>query len=182
MPIVSETKKRGHASAGRSTAGRTRWRDAALSDGGLDVAHLRRLAEFRYQLRRFLHVSQAAAEQMGLRNQQYQLLQCVGGMPEGAAPTIANVAARMLLKHNSAVELVDRTIEQGFLRRLDDATDRRRILLKVTPQGESKLASLAAFHTRELKTAGPQLVQALDRVLRAGTGGGTSRRRKASGR
>jgi DNA-binding MarR family transcriptional regulator len=162
MIIASETKKRGPGSAEN-----TRWRDAASSPDGLDVAHLRRLAEFRYQLRRFLHVSQAAAEQMGLRNQQYQLLQCVGGMPEGIAPTIANVAARMLLKHNSAVELVDRTIDQGFLRRLDDAADRRKILLKVTPHGERMLASLAVFHTRELKTAGPQLVQALNRVLRA---------------
>ncbi len=86
----------------------------------LDVVHLRRLAEFRYQLRRFLHVSQAAAEKAGLRNQQYQMLQCVGGMPEGLEPTIANVAARMLLKHNSTVELVDRTIQQGLLRRVED--------------------------------------------------------------
>ena len=118
-------------------------------------------------LRRFLHVSQAAAEQMGLRNQQYQLLQCVGGMPEGMAPTIANVAARMLLKHNSAVELVDRTIEQGLLRRSGDAADHRRILLRVTPQGERILASLAEFHTRELEQSGPELVRALNRVLHA---------------
>ena len=131
----------------------------------LDMAHLKRLAEFRYQLRRFLHVSQMAAEQMGLRHQQYQLLQCVGGMPDGMAPTIANVAARMFLKHNSAVELVDRTIEQRLLRRLDDAADHRRILLCVTPQGERVLASLSAFHTRELEQSGPELVRALDHVL-----------------
>jgi len=182
MQIESGIEKRFLDRPRESAAGKPRRRAASAGAGELDVAHLRRLAEFRYQLRRFLHVSQAAAEQMGLRNQHYQLLQCVGGMPEGAAPTIANVAARMLLKHNSAVELVDRTIEQGLLQRLGDDADHRRILLKVTPQGESKLASLAAFHTRELKQSGPQLVQALDRVLRAGTGGGTSRRRKASGR
>jgi DNA-binding MarR family transcriptional regulator len=127
---------------------------SAGSTAGIDAAHLRRLAEFRFQLRRFLHVSQAAAEQMGLRHQQYQLLQCVGGMPEGVAPTIANVAGRMLLKHNSAVELVDRTIEQGLLRRLGDTVDHRRILLRMTPQGERVLASLAAFHTRELEQLG----------------------------
>jgi DNA-binding MarR family transcriptional regulator len=131
----------------------------------VDIAHLKRLAEFRFQLRRFLHVSQAAAEQMGLRHQQYQLLQCVGGMPDGMAPTIANVAARMFLKHNSAVELVDRTIEQKLLRRMDDAADHRRILLCVTPQGERVLASLSAFHTREIEQSGPELVRALDRVL-----------------
>lgn len=138
----------------------------------LDVAHLRRLAEFRYQLRRFLHVSQAAAERMGLHNQQYQMLQCVGGMPEGMAPTIANVATRMLLKHNSAVELVDRAIEQGLLRRTSDAADHRRILLRVTPQGGRILAALAEFHTRELEQSGPELVQALNRILDASARGG----------
>ena len=83
----------------------------------LTRAQMRRLAEFRFQLRKFLHFSSLAADAAGLRAQQYQLLQCVWGMPEELDPTIANVAARMLLKHNSAVELVDRTIEQGLLRR-----------------------------------------------------------------
>ena len=147
----------------------------------LDVAHLRRLAEFRYQLRRFLHVSQAAAEQAGLRNQQYQLLQCVGGIPESVEPTIANVAARMLLKHNSAVELVDRTIKHGLLHRIGDDFDHRRILLRVTPRGERVLASLAHFHTRELEQSGPQLLRALNRVLRASAQAKPARR-KASAR
>jgi DNA-binding MarR family transcriptional regulator len=133
----------------------------------LDVAHLRRLAEFRFQLRCFLHVSQAAAQDAGLRNQQYQMLQCIGGMPEGMEPSIANVAVRMLLKHNSTVELVDRTIKQGLLRRTGDDSDHRRILLRVTPRGERILASLAEFHTRELEQTGPELLLALDRVLQA---------------
>lgn len=133
----------------------------------LDVAHLRKLAEFRFQLRRFLHVSQAAAEREGLHNQQYQMLQCVGGMPEGMAPTIANVATRMLLKHNSTVELVDRTIVQGLLSRVGDEADHRRILLRVTPQGERILTDLAEFHTRELEQSGPELVRALDGIVHA---------------
>lgn len=133
----------------------------------LDVAHLRKLAEFRFQLRRFLHVSQVAAERRGLHNQQYQMLQCVGGMPEGMAPTIANVARRMLLKHNSTVELVDRAIVQGLLSRVGDETDRRRILLRVTARGERILAELAEFHTRELEQSGPELVRALDNIVHA---------------
>ncbi len=137
----------------------------------LDVARLRRLADFRFRLRCFLHVSQAAAEEMGLRSQQYQLLLCLGGMPEGMTPTIANVAARMLLKHNSAVELVDRSVEQGLLRRSGDEADHRRILLRVTPEGERMLALLAEFHTRELEQSGPELVRALNRILRDGESG-----------
>lgn len=134
----------------------------------LDEAHLRRLAEFRFQLRRFLHVSQAAAERMGVHHQQYQMLQCVGGMPEGTAPTIANVAERMLLKHNSTVELVDRAIDEGLLRRMGDEADHRRILLRVTPRGERILAALSEFHTGELEQSGPELVRALDDILRPG--------------
>lgn len=103
----------------------------------LDLAHVRKLAEFRYQVRRFLHVSHVAAEEAGMRFQQYQMLQCVCGMPDGVEPTIANVAARMFLKHNSTVELVDRTIAQGLLRRTGDPNDHRRILLRVTPEGNA---------------------------------------------
>lgn len=132
----------------------------------LDVKRLRRLADFRFRLRCFLHVSQTAAEEMGLRSQQYQLLLCVGGMPDGMPPTIANVAARMLLKHNSAVELVDRSVEQGLLRRSGDAADHRRILLCISPQGARVLALLAEFHTRELEQSGPELVRALQGILR----------------
>jgi DNA-binding MarR family transcriptional regulator len=145
----------------------------------LDLAHLQRLAEFRFQLRRFLHVSQAAAERVGLHNQQYQMLQCVRGMPEGIMPTIANVAERMLLKHNSTVELVDRTIEQGLLRRLSDEADHRRILLRVTPQGERILATLAEFHTRELEQSGPELVRALDAIVHAARGAKRNSTRQA---
>lgn len=140
-------------------------RSPRASDTALTRADFQRLAEFRFQLRRFLHFSNIAAEQAGLRPQQYQLLQCVSGMPDELEPTIAHVAARMLLKHNSAVELVDRTIEQGLLRRAQDPTDHRRILLRVTPQGERVLASLAAYHLEELDQAGPELIRALRRVL-----------------
>jgi DNA-binding MarR family transcriptional regulator len=130
---------------------------------------IQRLAEFRFQLRRFLNFSNAAAEEAGLRPQQYQLLQCVTGMPDELEPTIANVAARMMLKHNSVVELVDRTIEQGLLKRVPDPIDHRCILLRVTTQGERVLASLAAFHLEELDNAGPQLIRALHRILNAKT-------------
>jgi DNA-binding MarR family transcriptional regulator len=131
----------------------------------LTRAQMRRLAEFRFQMRKFLHFSSLAADAAGIRAQQYQLLQCVWGMPEELDPTIANVAARMLLKHNSAVELVDRTIEQGLLRRCPDPTDHRRILLRMTPLGEKLLGSLAAWHLRELEETGPELIRALRRVL-----------------
>jgi DNA-binding MarR family transcriptional regulator len=139
-----------------------------LASRKLAAPELRRLSEFRFQLRRFLHFSQEAAEAVGLRAQQYQLLLAVCGMPEGEEPTIAAVAGRLLLKHNSTVELVDRTIEQGLLRRVHDPVDQRRILLRVSDRGERLMQSLASFHLEELGTTGPALLQSLRGVLRSG--------------
>ena len=152
--LAPARRKRGYAAAQKPGAAET-----------IGVEQFRKLAEFRFQLRKFLHFSHAAAEHCGVRPQQYQMLQCISGMPAELDPTIANVAARMLLKHNSAVELVDRTIEQGLLRRCPDPTDHRRILLRVTTQVERILASLAEYHMQELEQAGPELIRALRRVL-----------------
>lgn len=135
------------------------------SERKLNTTDIQRLAEFRFRLRQFLHFSQQAAEEAGLRAQQHQLLLTICGMSEGAGPTIANVAARMLLKHNSTVELVDRTIEQGLLRRVHDAIDHRRIHLRLTAQGERLLHSLSSFHLQELESTGPELIRSLRGVL-----------------
>jgi DNA-binding MarR family transcriptional regulator len=151
LPLIAADRKRSSTPKASATT--------------ISVEQFRKLAEFRFQLRKFLQFSHAVADHCGIRPQQYQLLQCVYGMPSELDPTIANVASRMLLKHNSAVELVDRTIEQGLLRRSHDPTDQRRILLRVTPQGEQILASLADYHMQELEQAGPELIRALRRVL-----------------
>jgi DNA-binding MarR family transcriptional regulator len=124
-----------------------------------------RLSEFRFQLRRFLHSSQTAATEAHLHPQQHQLLLTVLGIPEGEAPTIINVARHMFLRHNSAVELVDRCIKQGLLLRHEDPDDRRRILLEVTRAGEEVMQKLSEFHLRELEELGPELIRALQNVL-----------------
>ncbi len=143
------------------------------ADRKLSASEFHRLAEFRFQLRRFLHFSQQAAEEAGLRAQQHQLLLTVCGMPEGVGPTIANVAARMLLKHNSTVELVDRTIEQGLLRRVHDPIDHRRVYLRLTAAGDRLLHSLSSYHLEELERTGPELIRSLRGVL------GTARKSEA---
>src|SRR6201998_4754329 len=86
---------------------------------------LRTLAEFRYELRRFLHFSESAALEAGLQPQQHQLLLQVAGAAQTAQVTIGYVAERLALKHNSAVELTDRSEREGLLERTADARDRR---------------------------------------------------------
>jgi len=125
---------------------------------------LNTLAEFRYQLRSFLHFSECAALAAGLQPQQHQLLLQVAGASPQTAVTIAYAAERLGLKHNSAVELVDRSEREGLLTRTIDREDGRRAILKVTRKGNQILGRLAGDHARELNEMAPRLASALERV------------------
>lgn len=122
------------------------------------------LADFRYELRRFYQFSEHAALKEGVQTKQYQLLLQVAGAPPEATVTIAYAAERMGLKHNSMVELVDRSEKQGLLVRKDDTQDRRRTLLKVTRKGQNLLNRLASQHARELTELAPRMMKALEHI------------------
>src|SRR5947208_899582 len=124
------------------------------------------LAEFRYQLRRFLHFSEQAARAAGLEPQQHQLLLALRGFPDEQPVTIGDLAERLLLQHHSTVELVDRSARQGLVERQRDETDRRRVIVRLTPAGEAVLRELSLPHRQELRTTGPALVRALNTLLR----------------
>ncbi|MGA2206065.1 MAG: helix-turn-helix domain-containing protein [Terracidiphilus sp.] len=134
------------------------------STKGASDSLLRTLAEFRYELRRFLHFSECAALESGLQPKQHQLLLQVAGAPESTTVTIAYAAERLGLKHNSAVELVDRSEREGLLARTVDPKDRRRAILRVTRKGKAVLSCLAGNHTRELNELAPRLAQALENI------------------
>lgn len=125
---------------------------------------LRPLADFRYELRSFLCFSEHAALGAGLHPQQHQLLLQVAGAPEDATVTIAYAAARLGLKHNSVVELVDRSEREGLLEREVDPQDKRRILLQISRKGEDILNRLTNEHARELNIMAPRLIAALKHV------------------
>jgi DNA-binding MarR family transcriptional regulator len=131
---------------------------------------LHSLAEFRYHLRGFLNFSDGVAEEAGLHPQQYQLLQAVAAVPKDKMPTIAYVANRLYLRHNSTVELVNRTEQQGMLRREIDAMDHRKVLLRLTPRGKKQLTSLVEQHYAQLKQWAPEMIEVLRRVTGAGDG------------
>ncbi len=128
------------------------------------IVLLRNLADFRFALRQFLHFSECAALEAGLHPQQHQLLLQVAGAPEGTAVTIAYAAERLGLKHNSTVELVNRSEREGLLSRIADDSDRRCAILQVTRKGNQVLGKLSSDHARELKELAPQLAEALKRV------------------
>jgi DNA-binding MarR family transcriptional regulator len=122
------------------------------------------LAEFRYQLRRFLRRMEEATRQSGVNPQQYQLVLAVKGLPKEIMPTISHLAERIQLNHNSMVELVDRCVEQGLLRRDRDTSDRRQVKLSITAEGDVLLRKLGVAARQELQEAGPMLVGAILRL------------------
>src|SRR5512147_2140256 len=101
------------------------------------------LAEFRYQIRRFLRFSEETARAAGLEPQQYQLMLALKGLPEGSRHRIGEVAERLQIQHHSTVELVDRLARRGLIRRRRGESDRREVLLELTPRGDKLLQELA---------------------------------------
>lgn len=131
----------------------------------LTLADYQALAEFRFQIRRFLHFSDRAVEKAGLERGQYQLMLSIKGMPDDLRPRIRDVANRMQIQHHSAVELINRLEAGGYVHRERATNDRREVLLQLTAKGEKVLAELALHHHEELLEAAPELVAALRRVM-----------------
>ena len=134
----------------------------------LTLSDYQALAEFRYQIRRFLHFSEQVVKRAGLERGQYQLMLAIKGMPPGVRPRIRELATRMQIRHHSAVELVNRLEAGGFVHRTRAHDDRREVLLALTSKGEKVLGELALHHHDELRSAGPELVGALRRIMRQG--------------
>jgi DNA-binding MarR family transcriptional regulator len=125
------------------------------------------LAEFRYQLRRFLRHMEEESRHLGVNPQQYQLVLAIKGLPKGQVPTISCLAERMQLNHNTMVELVDRCAERNMLRRQRSLTDRRQVTLAITPEGEAMLRRLGSAARQELRSIGPMLVKSVQHLTEA---------------
>jgi DNA-binding MarR family transcriptional regulator len=128
----------------------------------LDQSDYQRLAEFRYQLRGFLKFSERAASKMGLHPQQHQALLAIKGTP-GEHVTIGILAERLGIRHNSAVELIDRLIVSGLVERRHNPKDHREVLIDLTKRAERILTSLSLAHRDELRKLAPLLIGLLAR-------------------
>jgi len=130
------------------------------------------LADFRYEIRRFLSFSERAARAAGVEPQQHQALLAIAGYPLEPETTVGALAARLLVRHHTAVELSHRLEANGWILRSRSLDDARRVALRLTRRGEKLLQKLSVSHRNELSTAGPRLIAALQSVL---TQGGFSR-------
>ena len=134
-----------------------------LTDGVLSATELRALADFRYQIRRFLRFSEAAARDAGLEPQQHQLLLAAAGAADGP-PTVSELAERLQLRTHSVDELITRAESNGLVRRRRSAEDRRYVMVEPTAKGRRALDRLADSHRAELRAAAEGLIQALSTI------------------
>jgi DNA-binding MarR family transcriptional regulator len=125
----------------------------------------RQLAEFRFQIRSFLHFSENAVRVAGIEPQQHQLMLAIKGLPDGARPTVTVLAHRLCLKHHSTVELINRLERRGVVVRRPSSQDKREVLIELTPRGDNLLDQLSVLHWRELQSFAPKLAVALDGIL-----------------
>ena len=156
--LQSKRKKSPKAPAG------ARARNAAVQPVDYEA-----LARFRYQLRRFLSFSEAAAQKAGLTPQQHQALLAIKGFSGPDPISVGELAQFLLIRHHTTVELIDRMTKLGLLKRVVDGADSRRVLLKLTTKGELKLRTLSRIHFEELRSASPALAKILKTFQRPRT-------------
>lgn len=128
-----------------------------MSPESVSELDYQRLLELRTGLRRFLKWSADRAKAAGLTPAQHQLLLAIRGHRGTVAPTISEIAEHLMLRHHSAVELIDRAERDGIVRRSADADDARTVHLEITAEGKSRLDELSEQHLMELKRLAPRM-------------------------
>jgi DNA-binding MarR family transcriptional regulator len=140
-------------------ASRTKTRRATgRSAGKVDYVALARI---RFEIRKFLAFSEAAARKEALTPQQHQALLSIKGFSEEKSVSVGEVADFLLIRHHTAVELIDRMAKLGLVLRSPDPEDGRRSLIRLTSEGERRLRKLSEVHAQELSEIGETLTDLL---------------------
>jgi DNA-binding MarR family transcriptional regulator len=127
----------------------------------------RHLLELRTGLRRFLRWSEEQARAAGLTPAQHQLLLTIRGHDDPRGPTVGNVAAHLLLRHHSAVGLIDRAESAGLVARGSDPENSSAVRLRLTEKGSTQLEALSELHLQELEHLAPTMHALWDALERA---------------
>ncbi len=113
-------------------------------------AETRNLARFRYAVRKMCSATDAEARRVGLTPQQHQLLLGVVGFTGRGLATISDLAECLQVRHHSAIGLVNRAVEAGWVRREPNPENRRQVHVTLTADGLRKLRQLTELHRKEL--------------------------------
>jgi DNA-binding MarR family transcriptional regulator len=107
----------------------------------LKVEDVVTVAEFRSALRKFLRRSELVADSCGLTPQRYLLLLMIKGAPDGnGRSTVTELSDRLQLAQSTVTELVARSVDAGLVEREGSAEDGRVTFLRLTAEGERRLA------------------------------------------
>jgi DNA-binding MarR family transcriptional regulator len=110
----------------------------------LDTAEAIRIAAFRAVIRSFLRTSERLAKEANLTPRRYLLLLMIKGAPDGSEQsTVTDLAARLQLAQSTVTELVGRAERAGLLQRERSEKDLRVAHLRLTDEGERRLALAA---------------------------------------
>lgn len=153
MTARGATSRRHRTVVGPRVAGSA----GTLAKGDFEV-----LAEFRYQLRRFLRFSEEATRRSGLTPLQYQLLLQIKGFPGRDWASVGELAERLQAKHHGAVALVSRCEAAGLVSRRPSRDDQRRVEVHLTAAGERCVMHLARLHREELRSVRGFVVPLVD--------------------
>jgi DNA-binding MarR family transcriptional regulator len=123
---------------------------------------LAKLLAFRVALRRFLAWSEDRAAEVGLSAAQHQLLLAISGHDDPRGPTVGDIADYLVVRHHSAIGLINRAQAGGLLERRTDDDDQRVVRLSITSRGQHKVDAMAAAHIEELRRLAPILEGLLD--------------------
>ncbi len=126
--------------------------DTATHSKRLSKANYEQLAQFRYQLRRFLRFSEDVTRQQGLTMLQYLLMLQIKGFPGREWATVGELAERLQAKHHGVVSLISRCEEMGLVRRDASISDKRCVEVRLTSKGMGFLERLALLHRAELRS------------------------------
>jgi DNA-binding MarR family transcriptional regulator len=125
------------------------------------------LAGFRHTLREFIHFSEEAAAAAGVPPHQHQAMLIIRGLSSRGCVTIGEIAGQLLVRHQSAVGLVNRMVKRGLVRKLQDSADHRAVIVRLTAAGERVLRRLSAAHKAEIARLGPILQTTIEKIKTA---------------
>jgi DNA-binding MarR family transcriptional regulator len=114
---------------------------------------VRATAAFRASLRHFERASEQVALQCGLTPRRYVLLLMIKGSPDGSErSTVSQLTERMVLQQHTVTELVARAEDAGLIHRERSPRDGRVCYLRLTAEGERRLARAFSVHETERRT------------------------------
>lgn len=132
----------------------------------LNLEDYRALAAYRLALRRFLAFSEAGALRQDLTAQQHQALLAIRAHLGPEPMSVGELAECLLIKNHSAVGLVARLQERGLVVRAPSDSDRRRVVLTLTKEAESKLEIISRDNFGELKRSAFEIADLLETIAR----------------